>query len=125
MTKGGEKLRISGSFAVLVLSMAASIWWTSGAWGQERATQAAPSRAERTPIKVPATDPSTALGSALEACDKAAEGYEPESLPGAKGEIKIDQCYRGRDHLVCSFNAMLRSEERRVGKECRSRWSPY
>ena len=23
------------------------------------------------------------------------------------------------------FNALLRSEERRVGKECRSRWSPY
>ena len=22
-------------------------------------------------------------------------------------------------------NAMTRSEERRVGKECRSRWSPY
>ena len=24
-----------------------------------------------------------------------------------------------------SVNAVLRSEERRVGKECRSRWSPY
>src|SRR3989337_3412838 len=24
-----------------------------------------------------------------------------------------------------SINASLRSEERRVGKECRSRWSPY
>ena len=23
------------------------------------------------------------------------------------------------------FEPMLRSEERRVGKECRSRWSPY
>ena len=23
------------------------------------------------------------------------------------------------------FNGRLRSEERRVGKECRSRWSPY
>ena len=26
-------------------------------------------------------------------------------------------------HLVCRL--CLRSEERRVGKECRSRWSPY
>ena len=25
----------------------------------------------------------------------------------------------------CSFCAFYRSEERRVGKECRSRWSPY
>ena len=33
-------------------------------------------------------------------------------------------------HLASSFarlfgNKLLRSEERRVGKECRSRWSPY
>ena len=27
--------------------------------------------------------------------------------------------------FVCIFNIMPRSEERRVGKECRSRWSPY
>ena len=26
--------------------------------------------------------------------------------------------------MTC-FNPMIRSEERRVGKECRSRWSPY
>ena len=25
----------------------------------------------------------------------------------------------------CSIGQPLRSEERRVGKECRSRWSPY
>ena len=28
-----------------------------------------------------------------------------------------------RPYLVCRL--LLRSEERRVGKECRSRWSPY
>ena len=26
---------------------------------------------------------------------------------------------------VSPFSALARSEERRVGKECRSRWSPY
>ena len=26
---------------------------------------------------------------------------------------------------ISDFEAALRSEERRVGKECRSRWSPY
>ena len=26
---------------------------------------------------------------------------------------------------VCSLDPVTRSEERRVGKECRSRWSPY
>src|SRR5256885_13269780 len=25
----------------------------------------------------------------------------------------------------CAFSRQFRSEERRVGKECRSRWSPY
>ena len=31
------------------------------------------------------------------------------------------------EHLARSFKAWVwtRSEERRVGKECRSRWSPY
>src|SRR2546425_10180858 len=28
-------------------------------------------------------------------------------------------------HRVQSINEAFRSEERRVGKECRSRWSPY
>ena len=27
--------------------------------------------------------------------------------------------------VAFEVNALLRSEERRVGKECRSRWSPY
>ena len=28
-------------------------------------------------------------------------------------------------HTIASGHAYNRSEERRVGKECRSRWSPY
>src|SRR2546430_3757647 len=36
---------------------------------------------------------------------------------GGKGETAIDQ-----EEAIA---AMQRSEERRVGKECRSRWSPY
>ena len=31
----------------------------------------------------------------------------------------------GRDLLKYPLVAVSRSEERRVGKECRSRWSPY
>ena len=30
-----------------------------------------------------------------------------------------------RDAVVARARALMRSEERRVGKECRSRWSPY
>ena len=42
----------------------------------------------------------------------------------------IDICHKGAIQIVDSgmeYNAIIdsRSEERRVGKECRSRWSPY
>eukprot|EP01104_Vermistella_antarctica_P010085 TRINITY_DN2662_c0_g2_i3.p1 TRINITY_DN2662_c0_g2~~TRINITY_DN2662_c0_g2_i3.p1 ORF type:complete len:346 (-),score=89.37 TRINITY_DN2662_c0_g2_i3:63-1100(-) len=47
----------------------------------------------------------------------------PESFYGAGGKDK-DSIYTNQVD-VFSFGVMLRSEERRVGKECRSRWSPY
>ena len=59
------------------------------------------------PVAIPVTDPNSALGSALAACDKASEGFEALALPGARGEVKLDHCYRGRDHLVCSFGVLL------------------
>src|SRR5260370_42086572 len=41
-------------------------------------------------------------------------------------------CSKQFHSVICSFSIscrefliMIRSEERRVGKECRSRWSPY
>ena len=37
------------------------------------------------------------------------------------GELRLT--YTHVDRVV--FGGLLRSEERRVGKECRSRWSPY
>jgi len=48
------------------------------------------------------------LGTALASCEKETESSEALTLSGAKGEVKLDRCYRGRDHLVCSFNALLR-----------------
>ena len=36
------------------------------------------------------------------------------------------ECIRALLNLIESLTAdLIRSEERRVGKECRSRWSPY
>jgi hypothetical protein len=98
-------------------------FWSSVAWGQQSPMQfnssvqeqAEPRRRPRsTPAAQPshvepsapdAANPASALGSELASCDKA-DGVEPVSLPGAKGEIKLDRCYRGRDHLVCSFRAL-------------------
>ena len=50
----------------------------------------------------------------------------PKELERIKGCFCRIQGY----DLVCSYfdstsTVMERSEERRVGKECRSRWSPY
>jgi hypothetical protein len=28
-------------------------------------------------------------------------------LPGVKGEVNLDRCYRGLEHLNCSYNALL------------------
>src|SRR6266702_2099926 len=66
-----------------------------------------PSAPTVVPIAMPVADPNSALGSTLASCDKAPEGFEALALPGARGEVKLDRCYRGRDHLVCSFNALL------------------
>jgi hypothetical protein len=62
-----------------------------------------------TPVVAPGRDTLSggALATALASCDKRSESSEPLTLPGAKGKIKLDHCYRGRDHLVCSFNALL------------------
>ena len=83
-------------------------------WARERheplptaAVNQAPA-AEAIPATMPAREPMAgALGTALAACDKEESG-EPLTLPGARGEVKLDRCYRGRDHLVCSLNALLK-----------------
>ena len=44
------------------------------------------------------------------------------------GDGFINFVYRVSDgvhHLIVKQSTLERSEERRVGKECRSRWSPY
>ena len=41
-----------------------------------------------------------------------------------KGALALPHAY-GRLQFGEDLELLLRSEERRVGKECRSRWSPY
>ncbi len=41
-----------------------------------------------------------------------------------KGTLKTTQSFPFRYGLTGELS-LIRSEERRVGKECRSRWSPY
>lgn len=51
-------------------------------------------------------EPGGATGEALAACEKGTGKSEALSLPGTKGEIKLDRCYRGRELLVCSLAAL-------------------
>ena len=66
---------------------------------------------------------------------KAQEDFNEASWGAWFGEIQQalrTKCYKGKDiesccvdFSECRWADPLRSEERRVGKECRSRWSPY
>src|SRR2546430_15903633 len=56
----------------------------------------------------------------------------PVKVAGATKEMSVEEIDRATSvHLTLSdivreaMNVDERSEERRVGKECRSRWSPY
>ena len=45
--------------------------------------------------------------------------------PGRAMAAGAGPCVRGGGHMGRTNGPAARSEERRVGKECRSRWSPY
>ena len=49
----------------------------------------------------------------------------PEPLASVLLVAAIVVLIAGSILLLFGSNTVLRSEERRVGKECRSRWSPY
>ena len=51
--------------------------------------------------------------------------YAPEIEKRLRGRDGMDAPRRHRCAKVVVFSNHQRSEERRVGKECRSRWSPY
>ena len=54
----------------------------------------------------PAIDKTSALGQALAACNQDAAVQESFTLPGLKGEVTLDRCYKGRAHLICVFTAL-------------------
>jgi hypothetical protein len=68
---------------------------------------------QRRRLQPPASQPAVAskvdtastLGKALSSCDKVQQ--DEFVLPGLKGEIKLDRCYRGREHFVCRYDALL------------------
>src|SRR2546429_799490 len=53
------------------------------------------------------------------------ESYASAQIAGALAPGSWGQCVLFGQSSVCPPSPVERSEERRVGKECRSRWSPY
>ena len=54
---------------------------------------------------------------------EAVRAWVSANIPSLR-EAEFDLLYKSRYDFQ-AYAALLRSEERRVGKECRSRWSPY
>ena len=64
-----------------------------------------------------------AIVSTLPACGRKESTPPADGGPADAQTVSVNSAV---NRLVASNNALLtRSEERRVGKECRSRWSPY
>jgi hypothetical protein len=80
---------------------------TASAQQQRRAATRidTPERTDTTTVALPSPDKTSALGQALAACNQDAE-KEPFTLPGLKGEVTLDRCYKGRAHLICVFTVL-------------------
>src|SRR5256885_15446809 len=72
-------------------------------------------------------------GIRIRACDQDGRNIA-QICREARGDEFLEEDTRRDEHLAAEVAALLRarelilkvrSEERRVGKECRSRWSPY
>src|ERR1041385_6642991 len=56
----------------------------------------------------------------------ASDGWEPAIVGLGGGVMSMCAAPDGRGVIAGTSNGeLIRSEERRVGKECRSRWAPY
>ena len=76
-------------------------------------------------------EPYRKLGQGLQFLENAIGEMKSYSEALSHGNLSVDT--PPRDNFLCenlknihaNLNHLTRSEERRVGKECRSRWSPY
>ncbi len=110
-----KSLKIVRPFVLGVLAFAALAAIPDNGWSQQRThTQKldiinpAPPPQEKPAIaSTPAIDPASPLAQALASCDKISDELGPFALPGLKGDIALDRCYKGRKHLVCTFDALI------------------
>ena len=82
---------------------------------------AAQSSSQNMDIDITGSNGATKVFAHLDIDNAATAGGDETSTYG--GTINVDKLYMTT--AIGSVNVKARSEERRVGKECRSRWSPY
>jgi hypothetical protein len=85
---------------------------TAGAQQVRQVTQAPqPRRPRQNPaVQTTAATP-VESGSPTSSCDQ----QFPKTdlvLPGPKGAVKLDGCYRGREHFICSVNAIIAESQK-------------
>jgi hypothetical protein len=100
---------LTRSFGVLGLAVAALLLAPDTGWSQQpgqNVVHRIHMRDKENPVN-PAVEPTSPLGQALASCDKDAAAQETFALPGLKGEVTLDRCYKGHGHLICVFDALI------------------
>jgi len=70
-----------------------------------------PQRTRQIPVVRPTTATPVESGSPTTSCDQQFQRTDLV-LPGPKGPIKLDSCYRGREHFICSVNAIIAESQK-------------
>src|SRR5215510_2493455 len=82
---------------------------TAGAEPADQGKQSKRQRQNAAPRPTAATPGET--GSPTASCDQQFSKTDLV-LPGPKGPIKLDSCYRGREHFICSVNAIIAESQK-------------
>jgi hypothetical protein len=70
-----------------------------------------PQRTRQIPVVRPTTATPVESGSPTASCDQQFQRADLV-LPGPKGPVKLDSCYRGREHFICSVNAIIAESQK-------------
>jgi hypothetical protein len=109
---------VMGFFGLLVL-LIGTVPVFDAAWAQPNSLQRQAAQRRNSPqwTLIPAVQASPAassvldttspLGQALAACDNGAAAQEMFALPGLKGDVTLDRCYKGRAHFACISRALI------------------
>jgi hypothetical protein len=92
-----------------------SFFQTAGAQQVRQFRQVQQTQQPQRPRQIPATRPTA--GTPVESATPTASCDQqfPRTdlvLPGPKGPVKLDSCYRGREHFICSVNAIIAESQK-------------